>query len=230
MSCVLSGDRAEETRAAVGAQTTAVQELYEEPGVPDAGAIARGLARAATGTASWFWLVQAGTVPAPDALERLLNATEQDAGLGPPVLLASKVVGPDGHLSPDSAPVQRATDMVVMIHGARRRLMALRSARYGSLLVRRRVVAAAGPPRRRRLADEGDVEWTARLLRSELGYLVPESVAVRRAAARPESEASGGLRDRAAMIAGHAFTRDERLWLGVGMAVDLLSRARPGSR
>lgn len=227
---MLNGDGTDESLAAIRAQTVAVQELHAVPGPVSAAALARGLDTAAAGEASWFWLLRAGTAPAPEALERLLGAVALPDGLPAPALLASKVVGGDGELSPASAPVQRAADMAVMIRAARQRLMALRSARYGSLLVRREAVAVAGPPRQRRLADEGDVEWTARLLRSDVGYLVPESVAVRRGSAGEEPASSSSVRERAAMIGGHAWTRDERLWLGVRMAQDLVTRSRPGAR
>ena len=46
--------------------------------------------------AEWLWLRDGSAVPAADALERLLDALEHLDGLPAPVLLASRVVGPDG--------------------------------------------------------------------------------------------------------------------------------------
>ncbi len=242
VSCVViaGGSPAEvgETLGGLAAQTLAVRDslVVRPAGHPSAGtienavrevssaggraaAMAQGIEQSAP--AEWLWLLEPGTVPASDALERLLNPLE---GLPPPVLLAGKVVDANGDLHPTSAPAPRAADQGLMIRAARHRLVALRSARYGSLLVRRAAVTAAGPPRERRFGEEGDVEWTARLLKAGVGYLVPGSVAVRRA---PGGLAgSRPLRERLAMMGPDAWTRDERLWLGIGLATDLAGRAR----
>ncbi len=248
-------DGLEQTLGAVGAQTSRPRQVIvagapeaawtrddaggipvralsgEGGGAPD---VARALAEAVAEPDEWLWLLRAGTVPAPEALEHLLEPLTL-AELDPaPVLLAGRVNDSHGRLDPESAPVLRNVDQQAVIRGARHRLLALRSARYGSLLLLRTAVEESGPPRLRGLGDEGDAEWTARLLKSQVGYLVPSSLAV-----RPANEATGAegssagrlaVRNRLAMIGGEAWTRDERLWLGVGLVTDLVARIRQPGR
>jgi hypothetical protein len=248
-------DGLEQTLRAVGAQTRRPRQLivaaspaagrakHDAAGIPvralggrggGAPDVARALVEAVAEPDDWLWLLRAGTVPAPEALEHLLKPLTL-AQLDPaPVLLAGRVNDPHGRLDPASAPVLRNVDQQAVIRGARHRLLALRSARYGSLLLLRTAVEESGPPRLRGLGDEGDAEWTARLLKSQVGYLVPSSLAVRAGIGGTGAEGSSAgrlaVRNRVAMIGGEAWTRDERLWLGVGLVTDLVARIRSPAR
>jgi hypothetical protein len=145
--------------------------------------------------------VEPGVEPAPDALAELVAAVERAPRA---VLVASRVVLPDGSLDPASAPWSRILDKPAMVDAARAGLLALRAARPGSLLVRDELARALeAAPRARTLAR------TAAALSGEgaLGVLAPRSVAVRRAPARRE-----GLRERLALLRAPHWTRDERLW------------------
>jgi hypothetical protein len=146
----------------------------------------------------WEWIVDPAVEPREDAHERLLAATEPE-GLPTPVLLASKVVDEQDRLHPASAPWPDIFEKEVSTAAAERRLVSLRAARPGSLLVRTDLV---GRP-------EGDVlEWTARVLRGDnAGYLVPQSVAVRR------DRGDGRLSPR--MLLGDAWRLEEKLWLSL---------------
>src|SRR3954452_10271684 len=121
---------------------------------------------AAGGT--WLWLRDGTAEPEPDALQRLQAALEPLSGLSAlpaPVLLCSKVVGPDGELAEALGPWYRRDDAAQAIEAAGRRLLPGRAARTASVLVREDAAAAAGPPRSRLPAGAAGLEWTARVLR-----------------------------------------------------------------
>ena len=136
------------------------------------------LQRALEGAWDWFWLLDGSAVPEPSALERLLGAL----GYIDPsttVLLASKVVMPDGSLDAHSLPILQVFDGDLAADSTEHGLLSLRIARRGSLLVRRRCFATHGVPAGGPVLLGDDLMWTARLLKFETGLLVPTSVAVR---------------------------------------------------
>jgi hypothetical protein len=181
--------------------------VAEQVGLPAA------VSAAATLEAEWIWLLDGGAVPEPHALEALLEAT---AGEPAPVLLCSQVLGPDGHLDPGSLPrhVIYATENSVA--AAERHLIQLRAAGSGSVLIRRRAIPRNGSPRHRPGWDM--VELSARILRdgSQVGYLVPGSVATRRHPLEP-----AGLASRMRSLTGGAFTPREKLREGFDLARQL---------
>jgi GT2 family glycosyltransferase len=63
-----------------------------------------------------------------------------------------------------------------LIEAAAHRLLAIRAASFVSLLLHRGAVDRFGLPIKRYFIWSDDVEYTARILRTEPGYLVPESV------------------------------------------------------
>ncbi len=160
--------------------------------------------------ADWFWLLDGTAVPQPDALERLLEALGLP-DLPEPVLLAGKIVLPDGALDIEGAPWPRLTNKDVAIAACQHHLVSIRAARYGSMLVSRAALELHGPPR-------DDLGWTAQILREGTGLLVPQSVAVREApvARNPWHD----VRLRAAMLRGPAWGGEEKLWVGFLVAQD----------
>lgn len=168
----------------------------------------------------WIWLVAPGVEPAPDALDRLLEAASSP-DLPAPVLLSSKVVGPHGLPVRAALPIPQVMDPDLATATAARRLLSIRVARWGSLLVRRDAAAAVPAPDSS-LAPFEDLVWTARLLRDGPGYLVPSSVAV--AASDPLGALPAGernareLRARAAMLRGDALEPREKAWFLFALA------------
>jgi hypothetical protein len=181
--------------------------------------------------ATWVWLRDGTAVPEPDALERLLEQLGRLAGLPEPVLLTSKVVDAGGTLVPALAPWVRRDDAALTLEAAGRGLLPLRAARTASLLVRAEVLTRVAPRRADLPRPAAGLEWTARILRTAPGYLVPASVAV---AARPPRGAVGALdgdplldlRAGSRLLAGRAFSAREKLWLGA----EVTSRAAGAGR
>jgi GT2 family glycosyltransferase len=249
---VAGGARALEVLGAVRGQSRPVDAevvvVAEEPeadpgganrvslpaGAGVAGAAHAGLRAGLAEGADWLWLLDGSAVPAPEALERLLNVLDDLGGLPLPALLAGAVVGPDGEPHPDALPMNRLTHKEVVIEACRRRLVAVRAVRHGSILVSREAIERDGLPRADYVADGDDLEWTARLLRDADGYLVPASTALR--PDLPSSPSSGaptvrGVRNVIDMLRGPGWAGEEKLWMGfnavAGLARDL--RSHPGS-
>lgn len=172
----------------------------------------------------WLWLVEGAVVPEPDALEHLLQAARALEPLGPPALLAGKVVVPGG--SPDrlALPIPAVSDPELTLGAFERGVLALRAARRGSLLVRGESFARAGL----RTTDRDDMLWTARLLRGEPGYLVPASVAVR-APGSPRGErkrARAALADWLRLVLSDALEPGEKPWFAFRLVEEALAAAR----
>lgn len=162
--------------------------------------------------ADWLWVLDGSAVPCPDALERFVAVLAEWTG-PPPILLASKVVLADGTLDRASAPWPRLTDKAVAIEACEHRLVSIRAARHGSLLVR------AGRWEAGADADADDLAWTGGILRRATGLLVPGSVAVRDAPA-----SSAPLFGQAQMLRGDALDLEEKLWFGYALGHDVLRR------
>jgi rhamnopyranosyl-N-acetylglucosaminyl-diphospho-decaprenol beta-1,3/1,4-galactofuranosyltransferase len=125
----------------------------------------------------WLWLMDDDTIPEPDALERLVEGHATATGLGrPPAMLSSKVVWTDGRLHPMNTALPALRQMDDLVDAASHGLLMLRSASFVSLLLDGRAVERYGLPIKRYFIWSDDVEYTARILRWEPGYLVPTSV------------------------------------------------------
>jgi hypothetical protein len=188
---------------------------------------ARGLrpaVEAACGTgAEWLWLLDGLVVPRPGALAALLDGVARADGLEQPSVLAAVVVDRHGGVDPRHPVWYRPNQIDLAMMAASRRLLPVRAA-AGSVLVRADA-AVAEPPPPRALDPHGVLEWTARILRSGTGYLVPES----------EGEAVAGARDPAAdprtagrLLLGGAFVRLDRLRYGYELAERAIARSGRG--
>jgi GT2 family glycosyltransferase len=142
-----------------------------------AGGFHEGARRAFEDGSDWLWLMDDDTVPTPTALERLLEGRDTAAGFGePPVALASKVLWTDGSLHPMNGARPDVRRMDGLVQATAHGLLLIRSASFVSVLVQRRAIERYGLPIKRFFIWTDDVEFTARILRWETGYLVPESV------------------------------------------------------
>lgn len=168
---------------------------------PGRDALAVGLA----GEATWLWILDGTAVPTPEALDALSRSTDLGSPLPPPVLLASKVIEPDGALAERRAPWyrRRATDVAML--AVTRHLLPVRAAQTGSVLVRRSAVAAQGA--RPALHQAAGLAWTASVLRDGAGYMVPASVVI----SRGGGPAGDDLRAALQLLRGDALTGRERL-------------------
>jgi hypothetical protein len=233
VAIVVAPDAPERVRRAAASQDVAV----------DASPVVAPLFTAAPWTDSavgWLWLLDGTAVPRADALRRLLEAADAAASLPVPgpVLLASKVLAPDGSLDAGRTPWYRrggGTDL--SMRAARERLLPVRAARPSSLLVAREAGLATARTRSRLKGPGASMEWTARLLRDRVGYLVPDSVtdSGARAPWGVQAAGRGGLDDvviTVAMLAGPGWRPREKLWLaaeGAGRGARALMGSAAGA-
>ncbi len=200
-----------------------------------AGACSDGVRAACATGAEWIWLLDGLAVPGPDALEALLEGAARGGGLRACVLAGGRILTADGRAHPRALPWPVLLDKEAVMSAAAQRLVAVRAARHGSLLVRRSAIETEGLPRTEYRARGDDLEWTSRVLRAGPGFLVPGSVAVR---SRGEGDRPGGdaarpwrgPRNALDLLAHGPFSLQERLWFGYGLARAPGSGPRPSRK
>lgn len=147
-----------------------------------AGGFAFGVA-AARPHADQLWLMDDDAAPLPDALEQLLAARDRYPGT-PPTIVASRVVSAEGEPIPMNVPRPRPfTSAEDRAAAATAGCVPIRSASFVSVLVDGLAARRHELPVADYFLWNDDFEYTARLLRSSVGLLCPNSVT--RHAAKP---------------------------------------------
>ena len=193
-----------------------------------AGGFHEGLRLAHEAGHEWIWLMDDDTLPTPTALEELLAAPARTGLSHPPALLSSKVVWTDGALHPMNNPGFERESIAAVIAGAEQRLMPLRTATFVSLLVHRGAVDRHGLPLKRYFLWSDDIEYTARILGREPGYLVPASVTVHKTKLAYTAITSSGdrfyfhVRNTIYMLRGTAWKPREKPGLLFGYLVSIV--------
>jgi GT2 family glycosyltransferase len=196
-----------------------------------AGGFHEGMRVAQATGADWIWLMDDDTIPAPTCLEALLDAAHRLSAPAP-ALLSSKVLWTDGKLHPVNYQGFERERTAAVVQASELGLIPIRTATFVSLLVSRRAIADHGLPLRRYFLWSDDIEYTARVLRRERGYLVPSAVAVHETE-RPHTalEATGDrfyfhVRNTLYMARGSAWAPGEKPSLLYGLAVSVLAYPR----
>ncbi len=177
------------------------------------------LKKAFEGPAEWFWVMDDDTIASPTALEQLLEPLDRLDGLPEPELMASKVLWTDGTLHRMSHPFVRWDREDLTLDACERELVPLRATTYVSMLVRRSAVEKYGVPLAHYFIWGDDIEYTARILRYEAGYVAPRSVVLHKTKANyhpPESNSVRfyyDVRNKLFMIRGAAWEPVEKLFL-----------------
>lgn len=189
------------------------------------GGFARGISAAYEREHRWLWLMDDDTIPSPTALEELLAGAERSPGPDDPPVLASRVLMTDGRLHPTSCPNPRMEAFGGVARDAANRVLRIRTATFVSLMLSRRAVQEHGLPREHYVVCCDDIEYTARILKHNPGYMIPQSVVVHRTRSGEGQFAGSGsgfyyhVRNSLLMYRGDAFTAAERVvrvrrWLG----------------
>lgn len=180
---VVDNASTDDTRQVVRSEFGDRVELVELPvNEGSSGGFHEGMKAAIARGQDWLWVMDDDTIPAPDALEILLDARGRLDGLPAPSILASKVVWTDGELHPMNWPAPSQADIGLYVAALERSMVPIRANTFPSLLVRREAVERHGPPRKGFWIWADDMDFTQRILRYEPGYLVPQSVAVHKTA------------------------------------------------
>jgi rhamnopyranosyl-N-acetylglucosaminyl-diphospho-decaprenol beta-1,3/1,4-galactofuranosyltransferase len=151
-----------------------VRRLAENAG--GAGGFERGLAAAYEAGYDWIWLLDDDTFVEETCLDALLAGVERAPN--PPSVVSSVVEWRDsGTLHPMNGPWLR-NGRGELAEAADARLAPIRAATFVSTMVHRDAVQRHGLPPGHYFVWLDDIEYTARILRHEHGYVVPDSVAL----------------------------------------------------
>jgi rhamnopyranosyl-N-acetylglucosaminyl-diphospho-decaprenol beta-1,3/1,4-galactofuranosyltransferase len=179
-----------------------------------AGGFHEGMKRAHADGADWIWLMDDDTLPEPGALKALLDARARADR--EPYLLYSKAVWEDGTLHPMNYPGFERHRPELMVIGAERKLLPLRTATFVSLLVSRKAIDEFGLPLARYFIWSDDIEYSARIMRERAGYFVPQSVVLHKTKAAYTAISTSGdrfyfhIRNTLYMLRGSAWTLKEK--------------------
>lgn len=123
----------------------------------------------------WLWLLDDDTLADARCLEMLLAGAARAPRT--PRVMASVVRWRDGRLHPMNRPWLRFARRTDVALAAAAGLVPIRTATFVSALVHRAAVAEHGLPPGHFFVWLDDIRFTARVLRDDHGYMVPESVA-----------------------------------------------------
>ncbi len=197
-----------------------------------AGGFHEGLRRGHAAGFDWIWLMDDDTIPAPQALAELLAAPARLGLSPPPVLLTSKVVWSDGRMHPMNHPGFERLRTDLVLTGCERGLMPLRTTTFVSLLVHRDAVTRHGLPLKRYFLWSDDIEYTARILRHEPGFLVPDSIALHKTREPYTAITTSGerfyyhVRNTLYMLRGPAWRPSEKPSLLFGLVLSVAAYLR----
>ena len=197
------------------------QERAPDGIVRVAGGLRQAVEEALRTDAAWVWILEGSTAPRPGALGALLDGLERVGDLPEPGVLAGVTVTPQGKVDRSRALWYRRNQIDLAMSSAVRRLLPIRAS-AGPALVRRAAAASELPSARAPLSAGALLEWTARMLRARVGYLVPESES------EPLDDAGNPLRDpRTALrlLLGRSLVRFDRLTYGYELAERTFARS-----
>jgi GT2 family glycosyltransferase len=178
----------------------------------------------------WIWVMDDDSIPKSTALGELLAAYDRFSLTNRPRLLASKAVWVDGSLHPMNRPIPKTKDHESLLMAAQHATLAVRYATFVSLLLHRSAIEQYGLPWADYFIWADDIEYTARILRHELGVVVPSSIVWHKTAKKYTAIDDAGpryyyhVRNNLWIFArSNAFSRQEKLKNFVRFLIELLS-------
>jgi GT2 family glycosyltransferase len=158
--------------------------VHTQDNLGSSGGQLRGIKEAHQAGCDWFWCMDDDTLPEPEALERLLaSKAAADERVG---FINSLALWKDGSRHRMNVPSIHA-DPDLIIDGLSHGMIPIENSSFVSMLVRRAAVDRCGLPLREFFIWYDDAEFTRRLRKEFLGYLVPASRVLH---ATPENHSS----------------------------------------
>jgi rhamnopyranosyl-N-acetylglucosaminyl-diphospho-decaprenol beta-1,3/1,4-galactofuranosyltransferase len=169
----------------------------------------------------WIWTLDDDSIADRNALAELLRARERFAVGERPDLLASRVLWTDGSLHPMNVQKPKLYDARGQFLAAEQAAMSIRFTSFVSMLMHRSLVEKYGLPIPGYFLWNDDVEYSARMLKTEFGVMVPASVVVHKTPEKHVPATSVGgkyfyeVRNKLwIMRHSGAFSRGEKIWMG----------------
>jgi rhamnopyranosyl-N-acetylglucosaminyl-diphospho-decaprenol beta-1,3/1,4-galactofuranosyltransferase len=187
-----------------------------------AGGFEQGLTAAYERGFDWIWLLDDDTFAETPCLERLLAGAARAPRS--PSIVSSIVRWRDGSLHPMNRPWLRPNLRAEFAQGVAAGLLLMRAATFVSTMIHRRAVERYGKPHGEYFIWIDDIEYTARILRREPGYIVPDSVAVHWTERAYDTLADTRgrfyykVRNQLWTLRGSSFTVSERVRYGTTLA------------
>jgi GT2 family glycosyltransferase len=208
------------TADVLSSESPDVEMLRLEQNLGSAGGFHAGIDWAFRLGFDWIWTLDDDSIPHRDALAELLSCREKFDPLQRPDLLASRVVWADGSLHPMNVQKPKLYNVNWQFLAAEHGAMSIRFTTFTSMLVHRRLIEQYGLPVRGYFMWNDDVDWSARILRKELGVMVPGSVVVHNTAKKNAPAASVSakffyeIRNKLWIVRhSSAFDRAEKWWM-----------------
>lgn len=179
----------------------------------------------------WIWLMDDDTIPAVDALEKLLLAHNRLKSQGLSVrLLASRVNWVDGTVHPMNMPTINTKNFDLMFLLTENGCLPVRNVSFVSMMMHRDLVSKYGLPIKSYFIWNDDVEYTARITKNEPGVLVLESVVVHKTKSKHTPVISSSpdrfyfeVRNKIWMITkSEAWEVEERLKICIRLLVNII--------
>lgn len=144
-----------------------------------AGGFHHGLALARNLEHDWIWLLDDDAHPEPESLFHLLEGLRRVRGMGlEPNLLLSRLLWIDGRVHPMGIPWPDLRRPALLVKSREHKLVPVRFGTYASMLVSRSAAVEHPLPTKDYFLWNDDLEYSGRLLRRGLGFLVQDSVVV----------------------------------------------------
>lgn len=217
---VVNNQSTDGTAEALSADFPQVHVINTTANVGSAGGYFLGIRAAHQQSFDWIWTLDDDSIAEPNALEQLLAARSRFSESNRPGLLASKVVWTDGSLHPMNIQKPKLYNADQQFLAAGCGTMSIRFTSFVSMLVHRSLIDRYGLPIAGYFLWNDDVEYSARILRNELGVLVPASVVCHKTALKHVPATSSAekfyfeVRNKLWIIRlSNAFTRDEKWWM-----------------
>ncbi len=224
---VVDNQSTDGTADSLAAEFSHIKVIRTDKNVGSAGGYFLGIQWAHLQQFDWIWTLDDDSIAEPDALSQLLGARSRFPADQRPNLLASKAVWSDGTLHPMNIPKPKLYNPEQQFLAASCGTMSIRFTSFVSMLIHRSLIDRFGLPIAGYFLWNDDVEFSARLLRTELGVLVPASVVCHKTALKHVPATSGAekyyyeVRNKLWILRlSDAFSRDEKWW----MAKSLLRR------
>jgi GT2 family glycosyltransferase len=151
-----------------------------------AGGFAKGLSLALKNTnGDFFWLMDDDVIPEQNALKMLINTFNEykNTYKQTPAVLTSKAIWVDGKNHPMNTPRQNPFTSAKRQKNANKiGATDIRTASFVSFLVKREFVEKYGLPYKKFFIWNDDFEYSARILKTNIGLYVPQSVVLHKTA------------------------------------------------
>lgn len=150
--------------------------FLNQENIGGAGGFHKGIETAYNRGNEWLWVMDDDTIPDLNAFQAFEDAFNTFTTSRQPIVMASKVNWTDGELHPMNISWFKKRPGELLIEMSEKGFLPLRSTSFVSVFLNRKAVEIYGLPLAHYFIWNDDFEYTARILKTELGIYVPKSL------------------------------------------------------